>query len=239
MFISRIWNAVAAQFNKLANFVWRADPIAQLQYEYDNLVDQLKDGRIGLEQYQALVARVTRQVVSERQQVAGIEQKIRAYLSASDRESAGRAALELQRAKAELKENEGQLAIHEEAYGNILLKIQFANRNLIKLRDKIVKYDADLKLSRAEAELIQVVSRFQTSVPTDFGQVEQAIQDEIDRNRAKVKVAADLSADGVVEAQRELDAEKILGEQALREFEQAGSESTETSRERGKVKQSR
>jgi len=238
MFISKIWNAVAAQFNKLANFVWRADPMAQLQYEYDNLVDQLKDGRVGLEQYQALVQRVTSQVASERQQVAGLEHKIRAYLTAGDRESAGRVALELQRAKAELQENEGQLAIHEQAYGNVLLKIQYANRNLTKLRDKIVKYDADLKLSRAEAELIQVVARIQTKVPTDFGQVEQAIQDEIDRNRAKVKVAADLSSEGVVEAQREIDAEKILGEQALRDFEQGTKESSDTTRERGKVKQS-
>jgi phage shock protein A len=238
MFISKIWNAVAAQFNKLANFVWRADPMAQLQYEYDNLVDQLKDGRIGLEQYQALVQRVTNQVVNERQQVAGLEHKIRAYLTAGDRETAGRVALELQRAKAELQENEGQLAIHEQAYGNVLLKIQYANRNLTKLRDKIVKYDADLKLSRAEAELIQVVARIQTKVPTDFGQVEQAIQDEIDRNRAKVKVAADLSSEGVVEAQREIDAEKILGEQALRDFEQGAKESSDTARERGKVKQS-
>jgi phage shock protein A len=238
MFISKIWNAVAAQFNKLANFVWRADPMAQLQYEYDNLVDQLKDGRIGLEQYQALVQRVTNQVAGERQQVAGLEHKIRAYLTTGDRESAGRVALELHRAKAELQENEGQLAIHEQAYGNVLLKIQYANRNLTKLRDKIVKYDADLKLSRAEAELIQVVARIQTKVPTDFGQVEQAIQDEIDRNRAKVKVAADLSSEGVVEAQREIDAEKILGEQALRDFEQGAKESSDTARERGKVKQS-
>lgn len=237
MFISKIWNAVAAQFNKLANLVWRADPIAQLQYEYDNLVDQLKDGRVGLEQYQALVQRVTRQVSGERQQVTMIEHKIRAFLAAGDRDSAGRAALELQRAKAELNENEGQLAIHEQAYGNVLLKIQYANRNLTKLRDKIVKYDADLKLSRAEAELIQVVSRIQTNVPTDFGQVEQVIQDEIDRNRAKAKVAADLSSEGVVEAQREIDAEKILGEQALRDFEQ-GAAASDIARERGRVKQS-
>lgn len=223
MFVAKIWNAVAAQFNKLANFVWRADPIAQLQYEYDNLVDQLKDGRIGLEQYQALVGRVNAQVVGERQQVAGLEHKIRAYLSTGDRAAAGRLALQLQQAKADLHENEEQLAIHEQAYGNSLLKIQYANRKLSQLRDKIKKYDADLKLSRAEAELIQVVTRIRTDVPTDFGEVEKVIQDEIDRNRAKVKVAADLSRDGVVEAQREIEAERILGEQALRQFEQGES----------------
>ena len=77
-----------------------------------------------------------------------------------------------------------------------------------------------------------------TNVPTDFGQFEQVIQDEIDRNRAKVKVAADLSGAGVVEAQRELDAEAILGEQALRDFEREDNAPPEASRaEREKVKQ--
>jgi len=227
MIVSRLWNALAAQFNKLANFVWRGDPIAQLQYEYDNLVDQLKDGRIGLEQYQALVGRVTDQVVSERRQVASLENRIRALLTAGDRAAAGPLALELQRAKAELQENEAQLALHDEAYGNSLLKIQHANRKLSQLRDKIQKYDADLKLSRAEAELIQVVTRIRADVTTDFGQVEQVIQDEIDRNRAKVKVAADLSSEGVLEAQREIDAEKILGEQALKDFEHADQTPTD------------
>jgi hypothetical protein len=31
--------------NKIANFFWTADPVAQLQYEYDKAVDQMKEGR--------------------------------------------------------------------------------------------------------------------------------------------------------------------------------------------------
>ncbi len=56
-------------------------------------------------------------------------------------------------------------------------------------------------------------------VTSDFGQVEQAIQDEIDRNRAKVRVAADLSSQGVAEVRHEETVEKIVAEQALRDFE--------------------
>src|ERR1700709_2146452 len=47
-----------AQINKVANVFWTADPIAQMQYEYDLAVAQLKEGRLGLEQYRALVERV-------------------------------------------------------------------------------------------------------------------------------------------------------------------------------------
>ena len=51
MIFGKIWRAIKAQFNKLANFFWTADPIAQMQYEYDLAVEQLKEGREGLEQY--------------------------------------------------------------------------------------------------------------------------------------------------------------------------------------------
>ena len=70
MILGKLWNAFAAQVNKLANFFWTSDPIAQLQYEYDKAVDQMKDGREGLEQYRALVERVARQVNNDRQHVA-------------------------------------------------------------------------------------------------------------------------------------------------------------------------
>ena len=70
--MGKIWNAIRAQFNKLANFFWTMDPIAQMQLEYDNAVAQLKDGRKGLEQYRGLVERVTRKVG----QLEKIEQRL-------------------------------------------------------------------------------------------------------------------------------------------------------------------
>ncbi|HKD37857.1 MAG TPA: hypothetical protein VKB78_13690, partial [Pirellulales bacterium] len=76
--MGKLWRALRAQLNKVANFFWTADPIAQMQYEYDSAVAQLKDGREGLEQYRALVERVTRQVAGDRQQVASLEAKIKA-----------------------------------------------------------------------------------------------------------------------------------------------------------------
>lgn len=35
MIFGKLWRAFAAQANKLANLFWTADPIAQMQYEYD------------------------------------------------------------------------------------------------------------------------------------------------------------------------------------------------------------
>ena len=116
-------------------------------------IDQIREGREGLAQYRAMVERVLRQVEGERKQVAVIEAKIKAYLTAGDRDTAGRFALDLKRAKDELAENEKQLAMHEQAYQNNLLKIQHAVKKLDDVKHKISKYDADLKMSRAEAEM--------------------------------------------------------------------------------------
>ena len=88
MILAKLWRSLRAQLNKLANAFWTADPIAQMQYEYDLAVAQLKEGREGLEQYRALVERVSRQVANDQQHVASLEAKIKAYLQAGDRETA-------------------------------------------------------------------------------------------------------------------------------------------------------
>jgi phage shock protein A len=219
MILGKIWKAIAAQFNKLGNWFSGYDPIAQMQYEYDRSVEQLREGREGLAQYRALVERVTRQVEGQRKQVSTIEAKIKAYLSAGDRETAAKFALDLRRAKDDLAENEKQLGLHEQAYNNNLLKIKHAVQKLEDVKHKITKYDADLKMSRAEAEMSQLANQFNFNVTTDFGQAEQVLQDQIDRNRGRVRVAADLSGEGVEDVKREIAVEKNLAEDALKEFE--------------------
>src|SRR3989454_6051637 len=219
MILGKLWRTLKAQINKLANYFWTADPIAQMQYEYDLAVAQLKEGREGLEQYRALVERVTRQVVNEKSHVQNLEVKVKAYLQSGDRETAARFALEVQKAKSELAENEGQLKMHEEAYDNNLTKIKHASGKLAQIREKIQKYDAELKMSRAEAEMAKLAKDFNFDVTTDFGQIEQVIQEKISLNRAKVRVAADLSEEGLVDVQREQAMEKALAEDALKDYE--------------------
>src|SRR5215469_12617678 len=102
MIIGKLWHSLAAQINKLANFFWTADPIAQMQYEYDSAVDQLKEGRQGLEQYRALVERVSRQVANDKARVTDLESKIKAYLQVGNRDTAAEFAVQLQRARKDL-----------------------------------------------------------------------------------------------------------------------------------------
>ena len=229
MILAKLWHTIQAQINKLANFFWTSDPIAQMQYEYDLAVTELTQGREGLAQYRSLVERVLRQVANDKASVSTLEAKVKAYLQAGDRETAARFALDLQKAKATLGENEGQLKMHEEAYNNHLTKIKHSAHKLAEIREKITKYDAELKMSRAEAEMAKLAQSFNLDVTTDFGQIEQVIQDQISLNHARAREASDLSGEGVADIQREQAMEKNLAEQALREFEvQMGMVTPET-----------
>ncbi|MEK7705761.1 MAG: PspA/IM30 family protein [Myxococcota bacterium] len=229
MIIEKFWSTLRGQLNKIANLFWEADPIAQMRYEYDVAVEQIKDGRKGLEMYRGLVERVARQVREGEAHVKQLEAQAKAYLKAGDRETAAKFALELQKAKTQLVQNREQMAMHEGAYDNNLKKIQHANKKLIEVRERIQRYDAELRMSEAEAEVAKLAEGFDMNVTTDFGQLETVIQQRIDTNRGKVRVAADMSQKGIAEIKAEERLEQALADDALREMEvEMGLRSPET-----------
>lgn len=219
MIVEKLWRTFKAQANKVTNLLWTADPVGQMQYEYDLAVEQLKSGREGLEQYRALIERVGRQLGNDRKRARELEAKVSAYLQAGDRDTAGQLALEVERVHQTIEDNEDQLALQEQAYENNVAKVKLAAHKLRDVREQIARYHAELKMTRAEAEIAKLGSAFQFDVTTNFGQIEQIIQDKISLNRAKVRVAADLSDDGVISVEREKAMEKVLAEQALKRFE--------------------
>jgi len=215
----KLWHVICAQFNKLANFFWTMDPIAQMQLEYDRAVEQLKEGRKGLEQYRGLVERVSRQVGQLEKKEQMLTAKIKAYLKTGDRKTAGQLAIQLQESKQDLEENREQLKMHEKAYDNNVEKIKHSSKNLAKVQEKIKKYQAELRMSKAEAEMARLSQTFNFDLTTDFGQMEQIIHDKIDLNRGKVRVAADLSERGLDEIRAEKAMEETVAEDLLTQFE--------------------
>ena len=225
----KLWNALHAQFNKLARFFWTRDPIAQMQLEYDRAVAQLKEGRTGLEEYRGLVERVSRQVGLLVKKEQMLTSKIKAYLKTEDRQTAGQLAIQLQETQQELAESREQLKMHEVAYGNNVEKIKHSSKSLAKVQEKIKKYQAELKMSKAEAEMARLSQAFDFDLTTDFGQIEQIIHDKIDLNRGKVRVAADLSERGLDEVRAEKAMEESLAEDLLTQFEvDMGTKTPET-----------
>ena len=231
MILGKFWGAIRGQLNKIANIFWEADPIAQMQYEHDLAVEQLKEGRKGLEMYRGLVERVTRQATGSRNHVQKLEAEVKAYLKTGDRDTAAKFALELQKAKKELAQHEEQLQMHETSYENNLKKMKHASQKLGEVRERIQKYDADLKMSAAEAEIAAVAESFDMNLTTDFGQLEQVIQSKIDKNRGKARVAVDLSSEGLAGIEAEERMQKAMAEDALTQFEvELGLRSPETTK---------
>ena len=229
MILSKVWRAFRAQLNKIANIFFESDPIAVMQLEVDQATERLKEGRKGLEMYRGLVETVARQVATGKSNAAQLEAQIKAHLKAGSRDMAGQLAIQLQKVQNELASNENQLQMHEQAYQNNLLKIQKANKDIIKVREKIQRYHAELKMSAAEAEIAQISESFDMNVTTDFGQIEAVIQRQIDTNRGRARVAADMSAKGIEEIKAEEAAEKTMAEDLLSKFEvQLGLKSPET-----------
>ena len=229
MIFGKFFSALRAQLNKIANIFFEADPIAIMQLEVDQATERLKEGRKGLEMYRGLVETVARQVASGKANANQLEAQIKAHLKAGNRDVAGQLAVQLQKAQAELTQNEGQLQMHETAYQNNLLKIQKANKDILKVREKIQKYHEELKMSAAEAEIAQISESFEMNMTTDFGQVEDMIQRKIDANRGRTRVAVDMSSKGIEMIKAEEAADKAMAEDLLSKYEvQLGLKSPET-----------
>src|SRR6266496_6451572 len=54
MILGKMFTAIRAFFNGIANAMWERNPIAIMQLEYDKSVEQLQEGRKGLELYRGL-----------------------------------------------------------------------------------------------------------------------------------------------------------------------------------------
>ncbi len=229
MIMGKFFKAFRAQLNKIANIFFESDPIAVMQLEVDSATDRLKEGRKGLEMYRGLVETVARQVAAGKSNISQLEAQIKSHLKAGNRDMAGQLAIQLQKAQTELAANEAQLQMHEGAYQNNLLKIQKANKDIVKVREKIQQYHAELKMSAAEAEIAQISESFDMNVTTDFGEVESMIQRKIDTNRGRARVASDMSSRGIEVIKAEEAAEKAMAEDLLSKYEvQLGLKSPET-----------
>ena len=80
--------------------------------------------------------------------VKRLEDTVKNYLRAGDRETAAQvgARAPARRQRAATKTTPSS-RLHEQAYENNLLKIKHAGGKLAEIRNKIAKYDADLKMS--------------------------------------------------------------------------------------------
>ncbi len=215
--VGRVFTAIGAQFSKLARMAWRADPVAVYQAEVDRSADEIRDATTGLEQYRGLVSRLQRQVANGEKEEARLISRVKTNLTSGDENRAAEYAMQLKKIQGELTENRSQLTGYDTAYQNNLKKIKFARQRIDLAKEKAQKMDADLRLSRAEAETAKLAANFNIRSNTldGLGEIEDEIQRQIDTNRGKAQVLQDLSSDGLQEieeqeAQQREEARSVL-----------------------------
>lgn len=225
MIVQKFIDGFAAIINSIANALFERDPEAVLQLEIDRAVARIQEARHGLERQRGLVESVKRQVGTGEANIARLSAQIKSYLASGNRDMAAPLAVQLAAAQKDLAENKGQYQIHEESYNNFLLRVQQGNKDVLKLQERANKMVAELQMSKAEAEIAQVAEALSTSLngntnlTSNIGKIEHVIQQKIDHNRGKVRVAADMSGTGVEEIKARQAAERYEAEDLLKQFE--------------------
>jgi phage shock protein A len=236
MILGKFVTAIQAFFNGIANAIWERDPVAIYQLEVDRAAERLKESRQGVEMYKGLVNGIERQVVEGTANVARLEAQIKAYLRTGTpeaRDAAAKLAIQHQSSKNDLETHKQQLETHRTAFDNHMLKLRQANEDIGKLQQKAQRMKAELKMSQAEAEMARVAEalggQLSGNLTTDLGQVESMIKRQIDHNRGKAQVAAELSSQGVAEIKNRQAVERQMAEDLLTSFEvEMGLKSPET-----------
>ena len=218
--LNRLLIAVSAQFGKLFKWIWGIDPIAVYQAEVDRSADEIQQAGEGLEQYRGLVSRLQRQIANNEKEESRLTQKIKGLLQAGDDNKAGDYAIQLKKIQSELAENRAQLSSYEGAYQNNLKKVKYANEKIRSAKEKAEKMQAELRLSKAEAEVSKLAQSFNVKTTTvdGLGEIEEEIQKQIDKNRAKGQVLRDLSQDGMDEMEEEEKLQKVQAKELLEQF---------------------
>lgn len=182
--------------------------------------ERLKEGRTGLTTYQALVFKVQQQVEEGMRRVTRLTGEIKAHLKAGNEAVAAQLALELSQVKQDFATNEEQLKLHREAYDNNLLKMKNALKDIEKAKNELGKRKAALQMERALAEVAETAGALNTQfdVTTDFGSIMSRLDDKINQAKARGKVAADLSGQGVEQIKAKQEADKALGRELLEQF---------------------
>ena len=219
-FFSRLRSIWYAIMNSFVSGLEDKHVVELAEAKLQEATERLKEGRQGLVTYQALVLKVQGQVDEGKRRVTRLTAEIKAHLRAGNDEVAGQLALELNSAKTDLTTNEEQLKLHQEAYQNNLLKMKTALKDIEKTKGELEKRKAALQMERALAEVSEAAGALNTSfdVSSDFGQLMGKLDDQINKTKARSKVAADLSGQGVDNIKAKLAAEKAMAADLLQQF---------------------
>lgn len=209
-----------AQAGKLARAAEAMDPVAMYQEKIDEAADNLRQAKESLVRVKGLIASVERQVSDGKKEAARLDARIKLALQENNEVKAAEYVQQIQNTKAQLTQNEAQLAAHNSSYQAFLKQVQAAQTRIINAKREAEKLGTDLEISKVEAEIGDINQRFSAAAnPLDEAQQFKGdIQKRIDQNRARNQVSLDVNSDLTQEDAEEAKVKEMEAKAILEQY---------------------
>jgi phage shock protein A len=195
----------------------QADPMAVFQSAIDDGAARLRHAKEALEDCRSLLKSVQRQVESGEREKTRLESRIQAALAEGDpHQTAKEYAFQLAEVERQLAMNRQQLATHQKSHDSFAKQVEVGQQRLLDTRRKAQDLGIALKQSARERDMAQFASGLgMEEMQARVAPATEAIEQQIDQNRAAGRVAADLAGNGISpdaaeQVEREAEAAKIL-----------------------------
>ena len=215
----RIGNLIRGFFSLFVSGLERQNPEALLEVEKENIRKQIANYNQGLAAHAGLAERLMTQVKKLESDERELRARATANLRAGNREAAGQLALRLQTVQRELIENRTQLGQAETTYKEL---IKARDVSVKAAQDKIESLKSsltDLKIKRATAELSEMASGMISTIGGS-GDTLNRLHTMVEEEREKASGRARVARDSLNMSDINLKEgeQKALAEQALADF---------------------
>jgi phage shock protein A len=219
----RLFESGNAQVGKAGRWAWERDPAAVYQQRVDDATEEINSATRSVEEHKGLVNSLTRQVEDGKREVAILDARIKTSLKDDPTDSKGNAArycTQLERAKTNLERNTEQHEKSLQMYTNNIKKIQLARQKIKDAEDEGRQLGVELKMAKTEAAINNLATSARVNVKGVDGlsEVAEEMRKQIDKERAKGDVAADLGNDGMAEIEEEERLRKAAGADLLAKY---------------------
>lgn len=224
----RLFGVGKAQAGKLARAAESLDPVAMYKDKIEEATDNLRTAKESLVRVKGLIASVERQVNDGKTEIARLDARIKLALTDNNEARAAEYVQQLQNAKEQLKQNESQLTTHNSSYQSFLKQVQAAQTKIIGAKREAEKLGTQLEISKVEAEIGEINQRFSSKAdPLDEAlKFKSDIQKQIDQNKARGQVFADVNTDLVTEDAEEAKIKEMETKALLEQYKKEMSTTT-------------
>jgi phage shock protein A len=217
--LTRSYNVVRGFLGSVVLWFERRNPEALLENEKENLRRLMAQFNAGLVQHAAITERLGSQINRGERLVETLTYRVNALLGSGEREAAGREALALKDAKAQLAEDRRQQAEAEANFSSLVARRDAAVAETRARIERVRRQIGDLKVKRAIADLEGMAQAMVSDLDAggaSLSRLEEMVVEERDKASARARVAQ--SAAGVLPVAASDAVRGAMAEAALAEF---------------------